>query len=182
LIFVGRLDIYTKGLDILLEAFAEAVRTIRRPVSLTLVGPDWKGSIEILRQKIREMGLNGKVAFTAPVTGTQVREFLAQSDLYVHLSRHEGFPSSVSEALVLGKPSILSSAIGTVSYAEIASLPSVEVIPPDKHHAAKAMIEAIEDLPQLKVKSEQCLERVRMFFDWHEIAKRHVDLYRRFAS
>ena len=182
LIFVGRLDVYTKGLDILLEAFAEAVQASKQMVSLTLVGPDWKGSMEILRCRVVELGLEGKVSFAGPVPGREVGRLLAQSDLYLLVSRHEGFPLSLCEALLLGKPAILSEAIGTMSYVEIANLPFVKVVPPDKRHASKAMIEAIHQLPRLKASAQQSLERVRRFFDWHEIAKQHLDFYKRLTS
>lgn len=177
LIFVGRLDIYTKGLDILLEAFADTVQKTDSFLSLTLVGPDWKGSMDFLKHKVMKLKINERVFFTGPVSGHRVRQLLAESDLYVHLSRHEGFPLALTEALLAGKPAVVSNRVGTVSYHEIANLPFVKVVPPDRRRAVDAIVEAVRQLPCLKKAALKCAETVRRFFDWHEIAKRHVEFY-----
>jgi len=177
LIFVGRLDIYTKGLDILIEAFADAVRVVNKSLSLTLVGPDWKGSMDILKREVTKLGLDEKVHFTGPVPGHKVRQLLIESDLYLLLSRHEGFPLALTEALLAGKPTIVSNQVGTVSYSEIANLPFVKLVPPDRHHVAAAIVEAVHQLPELKKAAQECSETVLRFFDWHEIARRHIEFY-----
>jgi len=177
LIFVGRLDIYTKGLDILLEAFADAVRAVDKSLSLTLVGPDWKGSMDLLKNEVMKLGIDEKVYFTGSVPGHRVRRLLVESDLYLHLSRHEGFPLALTEALLAGKPAIVSNRVGTVSYSEIANLPFVKLVPPERNLAAAAIVEAVHQLLELKKAAQECSETVRKFFDWHEIARRHIEFY-----
>jgi glycosyltransferase involved in cell wall biosynthesis len=177
-IFVGRLDIYTKGLDILLEAFAKAVQALPdRNIHLILVGPDWKGSLVILKEMAYKLGCGNRVTFTDAMPGEQVAKILAQSDVYVHLSRHEGFPLSITEALLTGKPAILSKEIGLVSYAEIASLPHVKVISPEKEEAVSAIVQFAKKLPELKIYASAHQEKLREFFDWRKIAKEHLKYY-----
>jgi glycosyltransferase involved in cell wall biosynthesis len=177
-IFVGRLDIYTKGLDILLEAFAEAVQALpERTIHLILVGPDWKGSLVILKEKAYKLGCGNRVTFTGAIPGEQVAKILAQSDVYVQLSRHEGFPLSITEALLTGKPVILSKEIGLVSYAEIASLPHVKVISPKKEEAVSAIVQFAKQLPELKIYASTHQEKLHGFFDWRKIAKEHLKYY-----
>jgi glycosyltransferase involved in cell wall biosynthesis len=177
LIFVGRLDIYTKGLDILLEAFADAVSAVDKPLSLTLVGPDWKGSIDLLKREIMKLGIDEKVHLTGSVSGHKVRQLLIGSDLYLHFSRHEGFPLALTEALLVGKPAIVSDRVGTVSYREIANLPFIKLVAPDRHRATSVIVEAVRQLPELRKAAQECSETVRKFFDWHEIARRHIEFY-----
>ena len=182
-IFVGRLDIYTKGLDILLDAFAKAVQTLSdRNLHLTLVGPDWKGSLVRLKEQVHKLNCDGKVTFTGALQGKQVAISLMQSDIYVHLSRYEGFSLSTAEALLFGKPAILSREIGLVIYPEIASLPHVKVIAPEKDEATSAMIQFAERLPELKAMAGEYQEQVRQFFDWRKIAKAHLEYYGRLIN
>jgi glycosyltransferase involved in cell wall biosynthesis len=177
-VFVGRLDIYTKGLDILLEAFAEAAQALpERNIHLTLVGPDWKGSLVRLKEVAYKLGCGNRVTFTGAKPGEQVAKILTESDVYVHLSRHEGFPLSITEALLASNPAILSKEIGLVSYLEIASLPHVKVIFPEKEEAVSAIVQFVEKLLELKTLATAHQEKVRRFFDWREIAKEHLECY-----
>lgn len=179
-IFVGRLDTYTKGLDILVEAFAEALRRLHGAARLILVGPDQRGSLERLKNMALKNRCAEKIHFIGAVPGRKVAEFIAQNDIYIHLSRHEVFGFSVAEALCAGKPSILSDRIGTVSYREIASLPHVKVIPPVKEAAVQAMVEFADRIEALKAAGMSCREDVLRFFDWERIAKGHLRTYEKY--
>ncbi len=179
-IFVGRLDIYTKGLDILLDAFSKAVQqTGHKDLHLTIVGPDWRGSLARLKEQVARLGLEGHVTFTGALPGNRVAEYLQASDVYIHLSRHEGLPLAVTEALCAGKPAILSREIGTVSYLEVASLPHVKVVDPNAELAASAILEVCEKLQDLRNEALRIQEKICQFFDWHQIAQRHLEHYAR---
>src|SRR5882724_2125 len=177
-LFVGRLDVFTKGLDILLEAFERAASRSRGVrMHLVLAGPDWKGGRPWLEHRATELGVRDRVEFTGPLTGAQVGGVLAAADIYVQLSRHEGFPLSVAEALLASKPAVLSTAIGTVSYPEIASLPHIKVVPPRKEEAARAMMVAAEDLLEVTRAAQCCEKVVTDFFSWDRIARLHLHQY-----
>jgi glycosyltransferase involved in cell wall biosynthesis len=177
-VFVGRLDVYTKGLDILLTAFAKALEAIRdAKLELALVGPDWKGGLERLRRQAAELGCDQRVRFTGALAGHMVREVLAAADAYVQLSRHEGFPLSVVEALLVGKPAILSSEIGTVSYPEVASLAHVRVVPPRGDEAAAAMVEVVRIRDALLKEAQESVAALRDLFSWERVARVHLEHY-----
>jgi len=176
--FVGRLDVFTKGLDILLEAFAEAGRVLPGPrIVLTLVGPDWRSSMAWLKHRAYELGIGDQVTMTGAVPGRGVASILQQTDVYVQLSRHDGFPLSVSEALLAGKPAILSDAIGTTSYHEVALLPHVRILPPRVKEAAGAIADFAHRLPELKRSAEQHEGVIREFFSWARIAGLQLSTY-----
>lgn len=176
-LFVGRLDIYTKGLDILIEAFAEVLQRLDRPMCLVLVGPDQGGSLGRLRDLTLKTGCAEKIDFVGAVPGEKVVEFILNSDVYVHLSRHDVFGLSVAESLYLGLPAILSDQVDIVSYREIVSLPHVKVIPPDKESAVQAMTEFAKRIGPLKSVGMLCRQDIRQFFDWKRIAKEHLEIY-----
>lgn len=177
-LFVGRLDVFTKGLDILLDAFATATRgSGGAPLHLILAGPDWKGGRTWLEGRATQLGIRDRVEFTGTLTGSQIGAVLATADIYVQLSRHDGFPLSVAEALLASKPAVLSNAIGTTSYPEIGSLPHIMVVPPSKEEAAMAMIAAAERLAEVTRAAVCCQRLVSDFFSWDRIARLHLDQY-----
>jgi glycosyltransferase involved in cell wall biosynthesis len=177
---VGRLDVFTKGLDILLEAFARAASHAPNiDLRLVVVGPDWNQGRAWLDRRARELGIADRVRFVGPLTGSGVGAVLAEADVYVQLSRHEGFGLSVVEAISSTLPAILSNAIGAVSYPEIADLPHVIVVPPSAAEAARAIARAMEQLPNLAAAALHCREKVRSFFSWDRAAVMHLEAYAR---
>jgi glycosyltransferase involved in cell wall biosynthesis len=177
-LFVGRLDVFHKGLDILLDAFERAAsRAGGTRLQLILAGPDANGGRRWLERRATELGIGHLVQFTGPLTAAQVGAALAAADIYVQLSRYEGFPLSVVEALLASKPAVLSSATGVISYPEIASLPHVKVVPVSAAEAAQAMIEVAGALPELRTAALSCHKTVTEFFSWDRVARLHLNQY-----
>jgi glycosyltransferase involved in cell wall biosynthesis len=65
-----------------------------------------------LEAKTHSLGLNGRVAFLGLVTGDQLPELLAGTDVMVLPSYWEGLPVSLIEGLSAGKPIVASDAGG----------------------------------------------------------------------
>jgi glycosyltransferase involved in cell wall biosynthesis len=182
-LFAGRLDVFTKGLDILLDAFEMAAsRSGGAHLSLILAGPDWKGGRPWLEHRATELGIADRVEFTGSLTRGQMGAMLATADIYVQLSRHEGFGLSVAEALLAGKPALLSSDIGLMSYPEIASLPQVKVVRPCTEDAAQAMREVAENLLELTRAASSSREMLTTFFSWERVARLHLEQYASLAG
>jgi len=182
-IYVGRLDIFTKGLDILLEVYARAVRQAEGlRSSLILVGPDWRGSRTWLEQRAQALGIAAQVQFTGPLSGSGVAALLTQADVYIQLSRYEGFGSSVAEALLAGKPAILSEAIGAASFPELAQLTHLQVVSLDIDEAAAAIADFADRLEELSISARQSQAMLHNLFSWERIAKLHLAHYEKFIE
>ena len=177
LIYVGRLDVYTKGLDILISAFAASIRALGGGLRLTLVGPDWRGGRSWLEQRVREVGVGAHVRFTGPLSGSEVAAMLAASDIYVQLSRSDAFGLSVAEALLAGKPTILSHAVGIGSFPEIASLSHVRRVPASGEAAADAMIAFARNCRELGLVARASVTAVERFLSWDGVAQHHLTMY-----
>jgi glycosyltransferase involved in cell wall biosynthesis len=178
-LFVGRLDVFTKGLDLLLEAFAEAHNSLREPaISLTLVGPDWQGGVQYLRRRARQLGVTEQVAFTGSLSPEDVSATLCGSDIYIQLSRHDVFSLSVAEALLARKPAILSENIGILSWPEVASLPYIRIVSARVNDAVDAMVKFAVRLGPLKMQAEQCQPKLMEFLSWERVARVHLNAYR----
>lgn len=107
-LYLGRLDIEQKGLDLLLKAFS-GLQNTNPNAHLALAGPDWKGSLERLESLAGSLGLKHSVTFCGAVPGPQKYHLMKAARLFVHPSRWEaGIPFSVLEALATGTPVLLS--------------------------------------------------------------------------
>lgn len=106
--FLGRLD-YSKGVDILINAFAKVLKEISN-ATLEIGG---KGSNEnALKKKIASLHLEHKVIFKGLVPYIQVREFLSSVNFLVVPSRTDNLPTVALEAFSVGTPVIGSNAGG----------------------------------------------------------------------
>jgi glycosyltransferase involved in cell wall biosynthesis len=102
--FVGRLDPWQKGLDVLIEAFAHANL---RDAALVLIGPDCQGSRRMLEGLAGRLGVSQEVVFAGPAFGDALANLFAASDVFVHPSRWEGVSLSVLAAAAAGKPCLI---------------------------------------------------------------------------
>jgi glycosyltransferase involved in cell wall biosynthesis len=102
LVFMGRLDPFHKGLDLLLRAFYKALATMPH-LRLVLVGPDWRGGEQQILKLIAQLSLGDRVLLWGPAYGQQKYELLASGDVFVLTSRWEGAPLAVLEALACRK-------------------------------------------------------------------------------
>ena len=105
--FIGRLDIYTKGLDTLLKAFAKFIIDVPN-AQLWIVGDSQeKRKLEKMIQKLK---LEKNVTLFGSKFGEEKNTLLQQIDVFVHPSRNEGLPTSVIEAASFGKPCVVTGA------------------------------------------------------------------------
>lgn len=99
IVFLGRIDIYQKGLDTLLESFNRVIE--RKEVELTIVGGG--KDIQKLRGMISRLDLEGKVRLEGKVY-EQRKEELLSSCLFVCMpSRYESFGNVAIEAAACAK-------------------------------------------------------------------------------
>jgi glycosyltransferase involved in cell wall biosynthesis len=179
LLYLGRLDVEPKGLDILLEGFAKTFRDRDGlpPATLTLVGPDARGGAERLAGLARRLDIGTAVRIREQVPQSEIPSLLHDCDIYVQLSRNEGSPLSLNDALVMGRPAIVSDRVGTVSDERIASLEHVHVVEPTPEAAAAAMAEVARDIDRLRGLADAALPHLREILSWQGAAACHLELY-----
>lgn len=105
--FCGRLDIKTKGLDLLFHGFSQYVNESKNnQIELWLIGdgPERKD----LETLARKLGVQNQVRFWGSVFGEDKIELIKKLDFMMLTSRNEGLPGVVLEAAALGVPSIVS--------------------------------------------------------------------------
>jgi glycosyltransferase involved in cell wall biosynthesis len=104
-LFVGRLDVYRKGLDVLARGIAEAPAW-----HLALVGPRFR-DVGDLEGMIARLGVANRVHFAGERHGRPLQEAFAGCDLFALMSRWEGLPMALLEALSFSKPAVVSPAV-----------------------------------------------------------------------
>lgn len=110
-LFLGRLDIKHKGLDLFLPAFARICR--QNPgVHLVLAGPDEDKAAVQLRQMAKDLGVARQVSLTGLVTGETKVAALQDADVFVLPSRFEGLSIALLEALYFGLPVLVTDRVG----------------------------------------------------------------------
>ena len=104
-VFIGRQDIFQKGLDILFDAISDLSADLRRAnFNLDIYGPpryDVEKVSELIRTKsIGDIVVNHKRG----VGGVEKQQALLNADVFFLTSRFEGHPMGLIEALSYGLP------------------------------------------------------------------------------
>ena len=105
--FIGRLDIFQKGIDILIQACAESSNDLRAAnFNLHIYGPHNK-DYELIQTMIRANKLVDIVFLEDETSGKDKEKVILGTDLFVLTSRFEGHPMGLIEALAYGVPAIV---------------------------------------------------------------------------
>lgn len=100
LLYLGRLEIAQKGLDLLLRAYAQAAPHIDAELHIAGDGPDER----TLRALAAELGIADRVRWLGRVAGHARFDLLAGARLVCMPSRYETFGMVAAEALATGTP------------------------------------------------------------------------------
>ncbi len=104
MVFLGRLDPWVKGIDLLLEGLSLALPKCDN-VTLFLIGPEKKMYRRKVPEWVAQFGLTDRVVFVGPLYDPFEKfSALASADLFVMTSRFEGFPLTALEAMACGTP------------------------------------------------------------------------------
>ena len=105
LLWIGRMDLHNKGLDLLLESLAY-MPPDERP-NLRLHGRDWRAGLETITHIVDRLDLHPWVAVGGPVYGAEKWELMSRAAGFVYPSRWEACPTAVQEAVALGLPTLV---------------------------------------------------------------------------
>lgn len=155
---VGSFNLLYKAQDVLVKAFARAVKN-GLDAHLSFVGDGiYRPGIEALARKHRH--LEGRVEFLGQLRGgAAVREVLTRSHLFVLPSRQEGLPRAVLEAMAQGMPCIGSDVGGFPEILE----PDAIVRPNDVEGLAECMVRLAASPVRLAEMSAHNLHRAADF-------------------
>lgn len=106
--FIGRLDIYHKGIDLLLGAIAnKRNELIEKSIKIRIYGADLIGDTSRINSYIQEKSLNDIVELYGPVYDSDKDLVLRETSFFILTSRFEGHPTGLLEALSYGIPALV---------------------------------------------------------------------------
>ena len=174
--FVGRLDIYTKGLDLLVEAF-DQFKLKAKNTKLWIIGDsDEKSKLEAL---IKERQLEKDIVLFGSKFAEEKNELIQQMSIFVHCSRNEGLPTAVLEAASFGVPCVVSNATNVTSYVNKYNA-GISI----KDESVSELTEAFEKLFDLWQKNEigdiqnNAQKMVKEAFNWQQVVENFDILYK----
>ena len=108
--YLGRYEVYIKGLDLLINAFANyQSQTERVKIKLTLIGEhstktDSQGFFSDVEKKLKDKSM---LIMKGPLYNEEKFDELSKFDIFIHPSRSEGMPNAVLEAISMGIPCLV---------------------------------------------------------------------------
>jgi glycosyltransferase involved in cell wall biosynthesis len=177
LLFFGRLDVFQKGLDTLIEAF-RLLRSERPGLRLRIAGRG-KDAPEVERM-VAAAGLQGAVERLGPVSHERRLELLGEATVMLMPSRFEGFGLVAAEAMAAGVPLVASDA-GSLPEVVAPPVGGVTVPSGDAAAFAEAAGALLDDGARRAELSRAAREHARQF-TWEAVADRHYRFLRLIAG
>jgi glycosyltransferase involved in cell wall biosynthesis len=175
---LGRLDVHHKGLDLMIRGFASALHAglITNQASINFVGPGTLDSAELMRLAVVQ-GVADHVKFHGEVSDQVRAEVFQECDAFLLCSRFDGFALVVLEAMLAGKPLLVSRQAGIAPWVDKAGAgvtadPSVDGI---RDGFARLM----ELRPRWTVLGSNGRQYAQEHMTWDQVADRAVYVYKR---
>lgn len=117
LIYIGRYSIYHKGLDLLVDiCHRNKEWFINNHVQIRLFGRPSRADLDELNKMTKKLGVSTIVNINGPVYGEDKIKILKESYGFIQVSRHEGQPMGIIEALAYGLPCIVTTGTNFKDY------------------------------------------------------------------
>lgn len=177
LLCFGRMDVFQKGLDTMLQAVS--ILAAQRPgLELRMAG---RGKdTERVRALIAELGIGSNVRILGAVSEAERQELFARAAVQLMPSRFEGFGMVAAEAMAAGVP-LVAAAAGSLP--EVVAPPEGGVlVPAGDAEALAAATARLLDSPALRAELSISARRSAERFRWDAVAERHLEFLQRVAS
>lgn len=180
-IYIGRLDAYHKGLDLMIEAIQLKADFLRKNnCSFKIYGPDFNGRAKYLHELIKTAGVEDLVQQLDAISGEKKKNVLLDCDVFIQTSRFEGMPLGILEAMSYGIPCLVTQ--GTTLGEEIEKANAGWMAENDAVSIAEKFEQIVNDKNIFKEKSNCGRNLVEVQFSWRKIATKTVQTYQTFLQ
>ena len=180
-VYIGRLDVYHKGLDLMLNGLGKCADIFREnSCTLDIYGPDILGRLEQVKELVEANGIGDIVRLHAPVFDGEKEKVLLDADIFIQTSRFEGMPMGILEALSYGVPCVVTE--GTTLAEFVKSNGAGITSATDEEGVAEAIKSVLARKNELLSMSQKGREAVLRDFAWDGIAAKAVEKYGELAK
>jgi glycosyltransferase involved in cell wall biosynthesis len=153
--------------DLAVEAFARIADHFQS-AHLVFVGPDESGLGPLLLARAQQAGCEDRLHFTGLLDPDQVRQALADTDLFLMPSESESFGMAAAEAMAAGLPAVISENLGMSHY--VAQVQAGQVVPLEAGAVADALARLLEDPARLSEIGRRAKQLAADTFDLSVVA------------
>jgi glycosyltransferase involved in cell wall biosynthesis len=173
-IYLGRLSIFDKGVDLLPE-IVKAVVISYPQFQLTVMGAG--SAYQYLQKRVLNLGVQQHVKFLPACSPLDVPTHLRDHDLFILPSRFEGSPNSLLEAMACGLVPVASYLPGITDFVIDQWHNGVLCDPPTPHKFAEAILELASN-ERLRHKLKQgAITSIQKKHSMDVVAKQWVELF-----
>lgn len=181
LVYIGRLDAYHKGLDLLINAISGIKNfLVSNNCTLHIYGPDFAGRYAHVKKMIQDNQLENIITLNHEILGKEKENVLLNSDIFIQTSRFEGMPMGILEALSYGIPCVITR--GTNSGEFVNEYNAGWVAETNAESIAQEIKQAILDKDEWINKSQNAVRLVEEKFEWNNVSKNAVKNYSEFID
>ena len=174
-VYIGRIEIYQKGLDMLIEACSELQDSLRNAnVTLQLYGPDRENSKNKLNDLIKVANIDDIISINNGVFGNEKEQIQLDADFFIMTSRFEGHPMGLIEALSYGLPCVVTK--GTNMTKEIAEADAGWVAESNVESIKNTLINFINERDLLQSKGMNSI-KLSEKYNWNRLAEKSHESY-----
>lgn len=177
LVSLGRID-PKKGLDRLLAALPQIISR-QSGILMVVAGDGEPAYVRHIRNRVHQLGLDGRVLFTGRIDGPVKWGALACAEIFVLPSRQENFAIAVTEAMHMGVPVVITDRVDSWPLVEEAGA-GVVLNDVTVESALAPRLNALLDAPDdVQGMGKRGQEFARQHLIWPRVAGDMVAMYRR---
>lgn len=177
-LYIGRYNIYHKGLDVLLKAIKYQKEYFEKnKFKFVFWGNDSDNGIQKIKEIIKKYHIEKLVEINNEIFGKEKEKEILGSNLFIHTSRLEGHPTSIIEAISYGIPVFVTP--GTNVYEDVKNNNLGFVSKLNYKQIANKLIEAFENKNKYNKITENEIKFAKVNYNWENIAKKIIKLYQK---
>ena len=175
-VYIGRLEMKVKGIDILLNAVKKGETFFKEnKCTFDIFGPDTKGRRKKIEKLIKKNGIENLVSMHEAISGKEKERVLLNSDIFIQTSRTEGMPLGILEAMGYGIPCVITEGtrLGALTKEDNAGW----VAKTDVSSVCENLIKSVQEKKIWQIKSDNARHMVEQNFQWDVVAKQTILQY-----
>lgn len=176
MIYIGRYDYLIKGLDqLILACSLIKEEMVKKKIKINLYGDGEESSKIKILKNINNNDLKDLISFNGPIYGKEKKEQLIKNDVFIQVSRTEGQPLGVMEAMTLGMPLLISKSTG---FGEIVKKNNCGIVTEcDAKFISESIIKMYDKKNNMTELSKNSYNYSRENFSWENISDLSIKKY-----